>query len=207
MRRRTARVGEAQRQARTRFDLLYEDHAGAVFGYARRRLPHADAEEVVCDVFVVAWRRLGDVPAQERAWLIGVARRTVANALRASRRQDALSERAVLDVRRSTVDPARGVDAAHHVRWVLTQMRPADREIVLLLLTDGLTTVELGVVLGCSTNTASTRARRARERFAELYVRDDVEGPRRRAPAQGVLAGALAAGDHTINHELDEGRP
>lgn len=173
MRRGATTRADAERQARTRFDLLYEDHAAAVFGYARRRLPHADAEEIVCDVFVVAWRRLGDIPEHERAWLLGVTRRTVANSLRAARRQGALTERAVLDVRRSAPDHAPGVDAEQQVRWALSQMRPADREILLLLLTDGLTTVELGVALGCSTNTASTRARRARQRFADLYARDD----------------------------------
>lgn len=164
---------QTDRQARARLDLLFEEHSAAVYGYARRRLPHADAEEVVCDVFVVAWRRLSDVPDQERAWLVGVARRTVANRLRSSRRQDALTERAILDVRAATPDHAPGVDAEHHVRWALSRLRPADREIVVLLLTEGLTTVELGVVLGCSTNTASTRARRARQRFAAVYDGDD----------------------------------
>lgn len=48
--------------------------------YARRRCDDALAEDVVAETFLVAWRRLDDVPAHAALpWLYGIARRTLAN--------------------------------------------------------------------------------------------------------------------------------
>ena len=44
-----------------RFERLFRAHVGAVRRYALRRDP-AGAEDVVSEVFLVAWRRLDDVP-------------------------------------------------------------------------------------------------------------------------------------------------
>ena len=52
-----------------------------------------EADDVVADVFVVAWRRIGDVPAEPRTWLLGIARRVLANRHRSAKRQRALYER------------------------------------------------------------------------------------------------------------------
>jgi DNA-directed RNA polymerase specialized sigma24 family protein len=62
-----------------RFEALYGAHAGAVLAYARRRTSPANADDVMADVFLIAWRRLADVPRDERVWLLGVARRVLAN--------------------------------------------------------------------------------------------------------------------------------
>jgi DNA-directed RNA polymerase specialized sigma24 family protein len=63
---------------------LYDRHAGDVLAYARRRTDPGTAEEIVVDVFVVAWKRSADVPETEPVlWLYGVARRLLANARRA----------------------------------------------------------------------------------------------------------------------------
>ena len=75
---------------------LFEAHHTAVLGYATRRAASAEqAADVFSEVFLVAWRRLDDVPPGEEAklWLFGVARRALANARRASRRHDRLVER------------------------------------------------------------------------------------------------------------------
>jgi len=34
-------------------------------------------EDVVAETFLVAWRRLDDIPAEARPWLLGVARKTL----------------------------------------------------------------------------------------------------------------------------------
>ena len=48
-----------------------------------------DAADVVAETFLVAWRRLGEVPngAEARLWLHGVARRVIANLDRSGRRR------------------------------------------------------------------------------------------------------------------------
>jgi RNA polymerase sigma-70 factor (ECF subfamily) len=58
-----------------RFERLFREHGDAVYRYAVRRDPGA-AEDVVAEAFLVAWRRLDDVPrGAELPWLLGVARR------------------------------------------------------------------------------------------------------------------------------------
>lgn len=64
-----------------RFRELYSAHVDAVLGYSLRRVGRReDAGDIVAETFLVAWRRLADVPEGEgaRLWLYGVARRTLA---------------------------------------------------------------------------------------------------------------------------------
>jgi RNA polymerase sigma-70 factor (ECF subfamily) len=71
---------------RVRFEELYRTHAGAVLAFAHRRAAEDVAEDVLSEVFLVAWRRLEDVPEQPLPWLLGVARRVLANRRRAESR-------------------------------------------------------------------------------------------------------------------------
>jgi DNA-directed RNA polymerase specialized sigma24 family protein len=59
---------EAQDQE-ARFNRLYERHFDAVRAYAWRRAPGL-ADEIVAETFLVAWRRLPDVPDDALPWLI-----------------------------------------------------------------------------------------------------------------------------------------
>jgi DNA-directed RNA polymerase specialized sigma24 family protein len=68
--------------AQVHFGRLYREHGRAILAYALRRVGDPeDAADVVAETFLIAWRRLGDVPAGDRArlWLYAVARRVVAN--------------------------------------------------------------------------------------------------------------------------------
>lgn len=58
------------------FERLYADHAGQVRGYVLRRCDRSVADDVVADVFLVAWRRLDHVPGTALPWLLGTARRS-----------------------------------------------------------------------------------------------------------------------------------
>ena len=69
-----------------RFESLFREHHAAVRGYALRRGPPDMAPDVVAETFLVAWRRLDDVPADPLPWLYGVARRGLANARRSADR-------------------------------------------------------------------------------------------------------------------------
>ena len=82
--------------AEDRFGRLYGEHGRALLAYALRRTSDAqDAADLVADVFLVAWRRLDDVPPGEggRLWLYGVARHALANQQRSERRRVRLAER------------------------------------------------------------------------------------------------------------------
>ena len=74
-----ARVVEGDQEA---FECLYERYLPRVYGYVRKRLRiRADVEEAVQDVFFAVFSSLasfrGEAPFA--AWLLGIARRTVAN--------------------------------------------------------------------------------------------------------------------------------
>lgn len=69
-----------------RFRAAYQGHAPAVWRCLARRLGDDDlAEDLTSEVFVVAWRRRHDAPADSLPWLYGVARRVLANDRRAAR--------------------------------------------------------------------------------------------------------------------------
>lgn len=73
-----------------RFNQLYDDHFEAVRRYVWRRDPSL-CDDVLAETFLVAWRRLDEMPRDARPWLIGVARNVRLNVRRSARRQHALS--------------------------------------------------------------------------------------------------------------------
>jgi RNA polymerase sigma-70 factor, ECF subfamily len=57
-----------------RFTALYDRHYRSVLGYTLLRAGQDAAEDVVSETFLVAWRRLDDLPDPPLPWLLGVAR-------------------------------------------------------------------------------------------------------------------------------------
>jgi RNA polymerase sigma-70 factor (ECF subfamily) len=51
------------------------------------------AKDVAAETFLIAWRRLEDVPREPAPWLLGVARKVIAGQLRTDARRDALAAR------------------------------------------------------------------------------------------------------------------
>ncbi len=86
-------TGDDQRRAH--FAAAYTTHVRAVLGYALRRVEiREDAADVAAETFAVAWRRWDDVPPDDvRPWLLGVARRVLANQQRSHRRWERLGAR------------------------------------------------------------------------------------------------------------------
>jgi RNA polymerase sigma-70 factor (ECF subfamily) len=76
---------------RRAFEQLFAAHYRTVRGYVVRRSRSASVEDVLADTFLVAWRRLDSVPDDALPWLLGTARRVMANQRRAQRRRDALT--------------------------------------------------------------------------------------------------------------------
>ena len=72
----------------------FRRHGPLVQALARRRLPEADAQDVVQAVFVAAWRSRGTYdPARSTlpAWLVGITRHRLADHLRARHRDAEVS--------------------------------------------------------------------------------------------------------------------
>jgi DNA-directed RNA polymerase specialized sigma24 family protein len=60
-------------EAKARLSALFRQHAVDVRSYASRRVGPDDAQEIVAETFLVAWRRIDDVPDPALPWLYQVA--------------------------------------------------------------------------------------------------------------------------------------
>jgi len=162
-----------------RFERLYDRVFPEIAGYVRRRCGGADADDVIAQVFTVAWRRLDHIPSppQDSLWMFGVARKTLADAERSARRQRRLGLRlaseAIIDRQaESSWDSAASADpAAEGVLAAIATLRPADREALRLVLWDALSHGEAAAVLGCSANAFEIRYRRARAAVRDQLAR------------------------------------
>jgi RNA polymerase sigma-70 factor (ECF subfamily) len=161
-----------ERTREARFTELYEAHYDAVCAYAWRRDPeHCD--DVVAETFLVAWRRLDDVPRDSLGGLIVVERNARLNLTRAARRRVALRRRLQAGERRIEAAPASPKGAA--VGVALARLSETDREILLLAVWDDLDRQAIARVLGCSQANVSVRLHRARKRLAALLDRSALD--------------------------------
>jgi RNA polymerase sigma-70 factor, ECF subfamily len=150
-----------------RFERLFREHHAAVRRYALRRAPHDMAGDVVAETFLVAWRRLDDVPADPLPWLFGVARRVLANARRSADRGLALERRlAAAAVPAGLVDPGERAGEAEIARAALAHLSERDRETLMLVAWDGLSSARAARAAGCTRTAFAVRLHRARARLA-----------------------------------------
>jgi RNA polymerase sigma-70 factor (ECF subfamily) len=167
--------------AQVRFGRLYREQGRAVLAYALRRVEDPeDAADVVAETFLVAWRRLDEVPigARERLWLYAVARRVTANHRRAEGRRSRLAERLAESLRGELVtNPALGGEAAEVLR-AMGDLDEEDRELLLLVTWEELSPGQAAKVLGISSLAARSRLHRARRRLRTLLERRESVGSR-----------------------------
>jgi RNA polymerase sigma factor (sigma-70 family) len=132
---------------------------------------------VVSETFLVAWRRLDELPSDARPWLIGVARNVRLNLRRGVQRQHALTDR-LSEAPPSDERPV-SLHEGESVRAALTKLREQDREVLLLSMWDDLDRAAIAQVLGCSKGNVSLRLHRARRRLAAELSVDNVDSVRR----------------------------
>lgn len=148
-----------------RFAALWDEHSPRVQAYALRHADREAAQEVVADTFLVAWRRLADVPADALPWLLVVARNTLRNHHRATARARRLHDVLASLAPPPPDDPAAAVAEREALLRGLAALGDADREAVLLVAWDGLTPAQAADVLGCSPAAFKMRLSRARRRL------------------------------------------
>jgi RNA polymerase sigma-70 factor, ECF subfamily len=189
-----------------RYAAMYRRHARAVHDYAWRRVGDT-AADVVSETFLVAWRRMPPLPDDEvLPWLLGVARRVVANAVRARSRDVRLDRhlRAALAAGVSVIEPdhAQELCARDEVLRSLALLNPRDQEALQLVAWEGLEIRDAARVVGCSATAFAVRLHRARRRLAQLLNAGDDEDAAQRAvfdvqPADSVDASRSAAATGT----------
>ncbi len=153
----------------TRYQAVFERHHEQVYAYFRRRLDTESARDFTAETFVVAWRKVGDIPeGSELHWLYKVARNVLRNAYRAKRRSP-IRFGEVSD-RPDRGDSPEAVvvrnEEDREVIEALHRLRRNDQEILLLSVWEELPRDDVAAILGCSPHAASQRLHRASRRLA-----------------------------------------
>jgi RNA polymerase sigma-70 factor (ECF subfamily) len=160
-------VGEESRARR--FEALFRANHPRVLAYTLRRATDRQmAEEAVSETFLIAWRRFDAMPADPLPWLLGTARKVLANQRRAARRRAPNGPEIMLDA----IDIHDGAAAISErlaerdaFATAFAALGERDREVLSLIAWDGLRAEEAAKVLGCSAAVFSLRAHRARRRL------------------------------------------
>lgn len=192
-------------ERRDHFRALYEETYSRILSYALRRAESPqDAADLVAETFLVAWRRFAEVPPGDEAllWLYGVAHRLLANQRRGHQRRLALAERLKAELAGSPIWHDRAPDDLAPLARAWRRLRPQDRNLLGLLVWEGLAPEHLRRVLGCSRGALKVRLHRARRRFATELAREGVAIDEVDAPRATPLKPVLAAGHERLGRAL-----
>jgi RNA polymerase sigma-70 factor, ECF subfamily len=174
-------AGENRRVA---FERMFGATYAEVRGYVGRRAPRAEVEDVLAEVYLVAWRRFDSVVGDPLPWLYGIARRVLANQLRSERRRGAL-----LDRLRDGGGQDPGWVAPDGLRSELAvaiaALSPSEREALLLTAWEGLSSERGARAAGCSGSAFRVRLHRARR-----HLKAELAAQRRPRPSPSISKGA-----------------
>ena len=167
-----ASIEDSPEFRRERFRILYNDLYDDLWRYIQRRsINTEEARDTLSEVFLVAWRRLEDIPAgnEARLWLFGVARNLVKTSWRKRKRSGDLLVRIGSEMStKGTTDEELDNSGVLKIVKALQFLSENDQEILRLLAWENLSHKEISVVLGCSENAVAIRIRRARVRLMKV---------------------------------------
>jgi RNA polymerase sigma-70 factor, ECF subfamily len=142
---------------------LYDRFAGSMLALAQRIVGRgAEAEDIIHDVFLEAWRHSADYDSARgsvKAWLLLRTRSRsldLQKSARVSKQAKGLSEDWLSELGDPTLDTTAGVDQAR-IRQVLTTLTPEQREVLLLGYFEGLSSSEIAEVVGVPIGTVKSR--------------------------------------------------
>ena len=153
-----------------RFDAVYREHAVDVLGYCSRRTSREDAKDAASEVFVVALRKIDQVPSGDAAlpWLYSVAKNVLRNRARSARRRGRLALK-LGGAENETVEgpEPQVVRNAEYDRLIkaLDTLNVKDREILRLVEWEGLTRQQVAEMFFVSRAAIDQRISRAYKRL------------------------------------------
>ncbi|WP_345750599.1 RNA polymerase sigma factor [Microbacterium rhizophilus] len=158
------------------FSEIFERHATAIGGYARRRVGRDAVDDVLSETFLVAFRRRGSFDTRwdtARPWLLGIATRVI----KKHRATEAAQWRA-FEHAAGADDGIAGshageadarMDASTAVRELgprIAQLSAKDRDTLLLYAWGDLTYEQIAEALGVPIGTVRSRLNRVRRKLA-----------------------------------------
>jgi RNA polymerase sigma-70 factor (ECF subfamily) len=170
-------MGEAivTEERREVFESLYAQHRLDVLAYCTRRAGMSDAADVCSETFLVAWRRIDDIPAppQSLPYLYGIASRVLSNHFRTMQRRSRLNSMlGVLGVT-PTPDPSVLVVQSSQnaeVASAIRRLKPKDREIVMLYTWEDLSRETIADMMGTTKAAIDQRIHRSYRRMARTLA-------------------------------------
>ena len=172
-----ALVRSAQTGDRAAFGLLYSRYARMVHGILLTRVPPADAEDLVHDVFLQALPRLAALRDASKfpGWLAAIARNRATDFHRRAKGETPLDENS------DAADPASSHPAERHAPYanaeahaVLSAIRSlpdAYREPLLLRLVEGMTGPEIAARTGLTHGSVRVNLHRGMQQLREILGR------------------------------------
>jgi RNA polymerase sigma-70 factor (ECF subfamily) len=139
----TALADAARRGDASAFAELYGTHRRMVHGVLLARAPRIDVDDLVQDVFLAAWRRIGSLrdPAFFPGWLATIARNVATDHLR-RRPADPV------ELPDDLAAPGRDDTAARAILETVRSLPEAYRETLVLRLVEGMTGPEISARTG-----------------------------------------------------------
>ena len=150
------------------FPALYERTNRQISQYVFRRISF-DVEDVVDDIYTIAWRKREDIPNDHEEallWLYAIGRKVIANKVRWKSRLDRFNK---LNNPLVAAESRNGSPRDNWVQEALISMPVIQREALMLVEWDGLCIAEAAEVLGVPGTTVTKRLHSAREVFAKNY--------------------------------------
>jgi len=155
------------------FRQLYRRHARAVYAFARTQVEAAaDADEVMQDTFLVAWKQFrgaGIEGTSALPWLLAVCRRTASSTERGNRRRNyhvmdrPIEEERIPDPRPNPEEEAFQHDLMRIVEEAVAALPELDRTLYKLCIQGDLSYADAADQLGVSHGTVRNRLSRLRK--------------------------------------------
>lgn len=154
------------------FDQVFQAEYRPLRSYLYRRLGSSEADELAAETFAIAYRRWADFDPSRpvRPWLYGIAANLLRHKWRKERRMLRAYARSGLDSSLGQEDEAsvERADAQAQNRALaaaLAELRPAEREVLLLHAWADLTDAEIAEAISLPMGTVKSRLHRARQRM------------------------------------------
>jgi RNA polymerase sigma-70 factor (ECF subfamily) len=121
-----------------RFAAMYQENRSRVYAFAVSKAGRQLADEILSEVFIIAWRRFGDLPEPPLPWLLAVTRNVAMSQSRVQAREQSLTAEmhewvADADAARSVGDIADDVADRIAVLAALATLAEPDRELLTLV--------------------------------------------------------------------------
>ena len=164
--------------AECRFTAVYEAYQPKLYAYCRRRLTSHAAEDAVAEIFLIAWRKIDELPNGKEAllWLYRVAYLTVGHQWRSRSRRNRL------ETKMASIRPRHGVvpeevvlqsDQMQRVLKAASRLKPKDHEVLRLSIWEELSHADIGHVLDMSPEAVAQRFYRAKKALTKELNRSE----------------------------------